>query len=88
MPKVSVIVPVYGVEKYLDRCVGSIVGQTLKDIEIILVDDGSKDNCPKMCDDWAKKDGRIKVIHKKNGGLGLCEKLGTGAFHGRICGVC
>lgn len=88
MPKVSVIVPVYGVEKYLDRCVGSIVGQTLKDIEIILVDDGSKDNCPKMCDDWAKKDGRIKVIHKKNGGLGFARnsglELSTGEYVGFV----
>lgn len=69
MLKVSVIVPVYGVECYLDKCVSSIVGQTYKNLEIILVDDGSPDNCPKMCDEWAKKDRRIKVIHKENGGL-------------------
>ena len=64
LPKVSVIVPVYNVEQYLDRCVDSIVNQTYKNLEIILVDDGSPDNCPAMCDEWAKKDSRIKVIHK------------------------
>ena len=64
---VSVIVPVYKVEKYLDECLKSIVGQTYKNLEIILVDDGSPDNCPTMCDWWAQKDGRIKVIHKPNG---------------------
>lgn len=69
MPKISVIVPVYKVEKYLDRCVESILSQTFTDFELWLVDDGSPDNCPLMCDEWAKKDNRIKVIHKKNGGL-------------------
>ena len=69
MPLVSVIVPVYRVEAYLDTCVESLVNQTLEDIEIILVDDGSPDNCPAMCDSWAKKDSRIKVLHKENGGL-------------------
>ena len=68
-PKISVIVPVYKVEKYLDRCVESIVNQTYKNLEIILVDDGSPDNCPVICDAWAKKDERIQVIHKENGGL-------------------
>lgn len=67
--KISVIVPVYNVEKYLDKCVKSIVDQTYKNLEIVLVDDGSPDNCPQMCDEWAEKDGRIKVIHKENGGL-------------------
>lgn len=66
MPKVSVIVPIYNVEKYLPKCVDSIINQTLKDIEIILVDDESPDNCPQICDDYAKKDNRIKVIHQKN----------------------
>lgn len=68
-PKISVIVPVYKVENFLDRCVESIVGQTYENLEIILVDDGSPDNCPAMCDKWAEKDGRIKVIHKENGGV-------------------
>ncbi len=69
MPQISVIVPVYKVEKYLDRCVESILAQTFRDFELILVDDGSPDNCPKMCDEWATKDNRITVIHKSNGGL-------------------
>ena len=68
-PLVSVIVPVYKVEKYLDKCVGSIVAQGYKNLEIILVDDGSPDNCPAMCDSWAERDSRIKVIHKQNGGV-------------------
>ncbi len=66
---ISVIVPVYKVEKYLDECVESIVNQTYQDLEIILVDDGSPDNCPQMCDAWEKKDKRVKVIHQKNGGI-------------------
>ena len=69
IPKISVIVPVYNVEKYLDRCIQSILNQTLKELEIILVDDGSPDNCPALCDEYAQKDARIKVIHKKNEGL-------------------
>lgn len=73
---VSVIIPVYKVEKYLDRCVGSVVNQTYKNLEIILVDDGSPDKCPKICDDWAKKDNRIKVIHKENGGLSSARNAG------------
>ena len=66
---ISIIVPIYNVEKYLDRCVKSLAGQTYSNIEIILVDDGSKDACPEMCDAYAKKDSRIRVIHKQNGGL-------------------
>lgn len=75
-PKVSIIVPCWGVEKYLDRCVNSLVNQTLRDIEIILVDDESPDQVPEMCDAWAEKDNRIKVIHKKNGGLGYARNTG------------
>ena len=66
---ISVIVPIYKVEKYLEKCLHTITNQSYRNLEIILVDDGSPDNCPKMCDDWAKKDKRIKVIHKQNGGL-------------------
>lgn len=73
---ISVVVPVYRVEQYLDECVNSIVNQTYQNLEIILVDDGSPDNCPKMCDEWAKKDVRIKVLHKKNGGLAAARKSG------------
>lgn len=76
MKLVSVIIPVYKVEKYLDRCIKSVVNQTYKDLEIILVDDGSPDNCPVMCDEWAKKDSRIKVVHKKNGGLSSARNAG------------
>ena len=75
-PKVSIIVPIYNVEKYLDRCMDSLLNQTLKDIEIIMVDDGSPDNCPKMCDEYAKKDSRVRVIHKKNAGLGMARNSG------------
>ena len=76
MPKVSIIVPVYNVEKYLSRCMDSLLNQTLKDIEIILVDDGSPDNCPAICDEYAKQDHRVKVVHKKNGGLGYARNSG------------
>ena len=76
MPLISVIVPVYNVEKYLDACVESIVNQTYKELEIILVDDGSPDRCPEMCDAWAKKDSRIKVIHKENGGGAQARNVG------------
>ena len=73
---ISVIIPVYKVEKYLDKCVESVVGQTYSDLEIILVDDGSPDGCSAMCDAWAEKDGRIKVIHKPNGGLSSARNAG------------
>ena len=88
MDLISVIVPVYKVEKYLDRCVESIVNQTYKNLEIILVDDGSPDNCPAMCDAWAKKDSRIKVIHKENGGLSDARNAGMRLASGEyICFV-
>lgn len=84
LPKVSIIIPVYNVEKFLDRCMQSVLKQTLKEIEIILVDDGSPDNCPAMCDEYAQKDARVKVIHKKNAGLGYARNSGievaTGEF--------
>lgn len=66
---ISVIVPIYKVEEYLQKCVDSIVKHTYRNIEIILVDDGSPDRCPQMCDKFAKQDSRIRVIHKENGGL-------------------
>lgn len=75
-PLISVIVPVYNVEKYINRCIDSIINQTYKNLEIILVDDGSPDNCGKICDEYALKDKRIKVIHKKNGGVGLARNIG------------
>lgn len=73
---VSVIVPIYDVEDYLSKCVDSIINQTYKNLEIILVDDGGKDKCPEICDEYAGKDSRIKVIHKKNGGLSDARNAG------------
>lgn len=84
--KVTIIVPIYNVEKYLDQCIESIVNQTYKNLEIILVDDGSPDQCPAKCDEWAKKDPRIKVIHKKNGGLSSARNAGIGSLTGKyVC---
>ena len=80
--KISIIVPVYKVEKYLDKCVQSLINQTLKDIEIILVDDGSPDNCPMMCDNSALQDTRVKVIHKMNGGLSSARNAGLEVISG------
>ena len=81
---VSIIIPIYNVEKYLNGCIESVVKQTYTNLEIILIDDGSPDNCPQICDEWAKKDQRIKVIHKENGGQGIARNTGienaTGEF--------
>ena len=74
---ISVIVPIYNVEKYINKCVDSIINQTYKNLEIILVDDGSPDNCPQICDEYATKDKRIKVIHKENGGLPAARNSGV-----------
>lgn len=75
MPEISIIVPVYNVEKYLEQCIDSILAQTFEDFELILVDDGSPDKCPEICDEYARKDGRIRVIHKQNGGRCVfCKK--------------
>lgn len=80
---VSIIVPIYNVEKYLDRCINSLVNQTYKNIEIILVDDGSPDKSGKICDMWSAKDSRIKVIHKKNGGLSDARNVGIEKAKGK-----
>lgn len=74
--KVSFILPIYNVEKYLSECVESILAQTYSDFEILLVDDGSPDNCPALCDEWARKDNRIKALHKTNGGLSDARNYG------------
>ena len=75
-PLISIVVPVYKVEKFLEKCIDSIINQTYKNLEIILVDDGSPDNCGKICDEYAKKDKRIKVIHQQNGGLSAARNTG------------
>lgn len=85
---ISVIIPIYNVEKYLSECIESVIVQDYKNVEIILVDDGSPDNCPKICDEYEKKDDRIKVIHKKNGGLSDARNEGIKAATGNyICFV-
>lgn len=86
MPRLSVIVPVYKVEKYIHKCVDSILNQTFTDFELILVDDGSPDNCGKICDEYAKNDRRVRVIHKKNGGLSDARNHGINAAKGEIIG--
>ena len=83
---VSIVVPVYKVEKYLERCVNSLRSQTLSDIEIILVDDGSPDRCPEMCDALALADSRIRVVHKKNGGLSSARNAGLRIARGAYVG--
>lgn len=75
-PAVSIVVPIYNVEKYLDRCMKSLINQTLKNIEIIMVDDGSPDNCPDICDSYFAIDNRVKVVHKQNAGLGMARNTG------------
>lgn len=85
-PLISIIVPVYKVEQYLNRCIESIVRQTYSNLEIILVDDGSPDLCPVICDDWARKDDRIKVVHKKNGGLSDARNAGMKISSGELLG--
>ncbi|MBQ8805587.1 MAG: glycosyltransferase [Bacteroidaceae bacterium] len=82
-PLISIIIPVYNVEKYLNRCMESVVNQTLKNIEIILIDDGSPDNSPQLCDEWGRKDSRIKVVHKVNEGLGLARNTGMEVATGK-----
>lgn len=85
-PMVSVIVPIYNVEKYLKRCIDSILNQTYKNLEIILVDDGSPDKCPQICDEYAKEDDRIIVIHNKNGGVSSARNAGLDIARGKYIG--
>ncbi|MBO4707167.1 MAG: glycosyltransferase [Elusimicrobiaceae bacterium] len=86
-PKVSIIVPIYGVEKYLHQCVDSILAQTLKEIEIILVDDGSKDKCPQIVDEYSKKDPRVIAVHQPNGGYGRAVNHGIELAKGEYIGI-
>ena len=87
MPKISIIVPVYKAETYLHRCVDSILAQTFTDWELLLIDDGSPDRSGEICDEYAKKDSRVRVIHKENGGVssarqrGLDESIGEYTIH-------
>ncbi len=83
---VTVILPIYNVEKYLDRCINSVVNQTYRNLEILLIDDGSTDACPQMCDEWAARDARIRVIHKENQGLGFARNTGIENANGEyVC---
>ena len=84
MPRISVIVPVYKVEQFLPACVQSILGQTFADFELILVDDGSPDGCGALCDAYAGQDGRVRVIHQKNGGLSAARNSGIAAAKGEL----
>ena len=84
---ISVVVPVYNVEKYVGQCIESIINQTYKNLEIILVDDGSTDNSGKICDEYAKKDNRIKVIHKENEGVVIARRLGMEKARGKYLGL-
>ena len=88
MPQISVIVPVYKAEKYIEVCVDGILNQTFTDFELILVDDESPDHCPEMCDEWAEKDSRIKVIHKKNGGVSSARNAGLDIARGKYIAFC
>ena len=88
MPEISIIVPVYRVEKYIRRCVDSILNQTFHDFELILVNDGSPDNCGVICDEYAKQDSRICVIHKKNGGLSSARNAGLDIAQGEYILFC
>lgn len=86
MPEISIIVPVYKVEEYLPRCIDSILAQSFTDFELILVDDGSPDNCGTICDEYANKDKRIIVIHKENGGLSDARNAGLDIAKGKYIG--
>lgn len=85
-PLISIIVPVYGVENYLNNCVKTLVRQTYSNLEILLIDDGSKDKCPEMCDHWAKLDNRVKVIHTANYGVSHARNMGIDAATGDFIG--
>lgn len=88
MKSISIIVPVYNVEPYLRRCVDSILAQTLTDFELILVDDGSPDGCPAICDEYAEKDSRVHVIHKENGGVSSARNTGMAVAEGKYFLFC
>jgi len=86
IPTISIIVPIYNVEKWLSKCINSIQIQTLKELELILIDDGSSDDCSKICDEYAKKDNRILVIHKSNSGVSAARNVGLDITRGKYIG--
>ena len=88
LPKVSVIIPVYKAERFLHRCIDSLLRQTFKDFEVILVDDGSPDGSGKICDEYAEKDFRIHVIHKENGGISSARNAGLNSARGGVHCLC
>lgn len=88
MPKISVVVPVYGGEKYLGECIESILGQTFKDFELLLLDDGSPDRSGEICDEYARKDGRVRVIHKENEGINATRRRGVHEAKGEWVAFC
>lgn len=83
MPEISVVIPIYNIEQYIDRCMNAVLGQTFKDFDVYLMDDGSTDRSGEICDEWAKKDERVHVIHKENGGISDCRNKGIAASTGR-----
>ena len=86
-PDISVVVPIYGVEKYLKQCVDSILNQTFKNMEVILVDDGSRDRCPQMVDEYAAQDARVVAIHQPNGAYGKAVNAGIARARGKYIGI-
>ena len=88
MPEISVIVPVYNVEQYICRCVDSILSQTYKNFEVILIDDGSLDNCPSICDDYIRRDSRVKVLHIRNGGVSRARNVALNIVSGKYITFC
>ena len=86
MPEISVIVPVYNCEKYIGKCIESILNQTFKDLELILIDDGSADESGKICDEYKIQDKRVKVIHEKNSGVSIARNVGINVAKGKYIG--
>ena len=84
--KISILVPIYNVEQYLSRCIDSVLSQEFTEYELILVDDGSPDSCPQICDEYASIDDRIEFVHKKNGGLVTARKIGLQKAKGEYIG--
>ncbi len=86
MPEISVIVPVYNCEKYLEKCINSILSQTFDDLELILINDGSSDNSGKICDEFKEKDSRVKIVHQKNMGVSVARNVGLDVSEGKYIG--